>query len=330
MTQSIGDALLPRSLPEILRHTLVMYVTNLRDFVSTSAVVLIPFTIVQVVLSMTIIDDVQPLRTGQSAEAGMQAVLGPTLIVFALIFLLQLVLLNGVLTYVTSEQLLGRKVTPLHALEQIRGRLLPLAIALVMVGISLVFMSLILAVFYFLCGLGFGIIIYLSTNLFTLLVPVIILERVAVFDGIIRAWGLSKRRFWPIAVLLLVVLIGVLVISVVVDVIGSLLLPTDTGQINFPIVLLNLVIQVFIAPVMPIAVTLMYYDTRLRVEGVDIALEALNKTDPRPSDLPSPYIPLHFTRRDLKDVALVSIIGVGLVLIVAALVLATTDISRLQ
>ena len=43
---------------------------------------------------------------------------------------------------------------------------------------------------------------------------------------------------------------------------------------------MNTIIDVFIAPIWPVALTLLYYDTRVRVEGLDIALRTVNVPDP--------------------------------------------------
>jgi hypothetical protein len=69
-------------------------------------------------------------------------------------------------------------------------------------------------------------------------------------------------------------------------------------------IVLQAIVSIFLAPVLPVALTLMYYDTRVRVEGLDIALQSVGKPDPRPADVMSPPAHGFMTGRDYGNVGI--------------------------
>jgi MFS family permease len=148
---------------------------------------------------------------------------------------------------------------------------------------------------------------WLSTKL--VLVPaVILLERATIRAALGRSWQLTRRRFWPT--------FGVLVIisftfSTVAQIVGiplqfvaigftTVLAPTgdpDTGAlIGFVVVnlltqLVTLLVQCVALIVQSTAVALVYVDSRMRHEGLDLDLTAyVERRDAGEGDLADPYL----------------------------------------
>jgi hypothetical protein len=55
-------------------------------------------------------------------------------------------------------------------------------------------------------------------------------------------------------------------------------------------IIIQAVIGIVISPILPIGLTLLYYDARVRTEGLDIALQTTGKPDARPEDIISPPV----------------------------------------
>src|SRR5262249_16057057 len=83
---------------------------------------------------------------------------------------------------------------------------------------------------------------------------------------------------------------------------------------------LNTATQIFLTPVLPIGLTLLYHDTRNRLEGLDFALQALGRPDARPSDVASPELRLALNSRDWLNIAIIVGVSIAIVLIGGALI----------
>jgi len=319
-----GTALLPLSTTELIKRTVQIYGSNLQWFLVTAAAVLIPLTIIQLVVHALISgglgEEVVQRTTEDTVQIEVFTLTSPTFLLTLLTFFIQQVFLNGIITFMASEAVLGRTSTALSAIQHIHDRFAPLAAAMIVV-FAIVFSAIVLLTFvFFLCGLGVGIIFYLSVTLFTLLVPVMILERVSVGDGIQRTWSLSKRRFWPLLGLLIVLALLTFLISIVFE-LADLLVDSGNGDegVNYAQVILNLAYQIVVTPIMPIALTLMYYDTRIRLEGLGLALERTASPGVRLWDLPSPKLPARLTTADVSNMMVLSLLLIVITVVVVVL-----------
>lgn len=150
--------------------------------------------------------------------------------------------------------------------------------------------------------------VYLWLAAKLVLVPaVIVLERAGIFAAIGRSWVLTRRRFWPI--LGIIVLVS-LVFGVLAQVVGlpfslvsmgltTIIAPTgqpDTAALVTLIVtgvatqVVTLVIQAVALVVQSTASALIYIDCRMRHEGLDLdLLQYVERRDAGAADLPDPY-----------------------------------------
>jgi hypothetical protein len=175
---------------------------------------------------------------------------------------------------------------------------------------------------FFLCGLGFGLIAYIWVAFSAFVTPIIVLERTGVIAGMQRAWVLGKARVWTILGVSIAILMITFVIGLALGFAVQLVIRPAIGSASYTAatavqIILQTIVAVFIAPIWPITLTLLHYDARVRVEGLDIALQAVDKPDPRPIELSVIFIasgaglqlgwallnPERYTRRDALGLA---------------------------
>src|SRR5258708_4089827 len=193
-----------------------------------------------------------------------------------------MIVLYAPVSYVVSETYLGRTAAMADSFSAVGKRLSALLAGIaVYIGALLVF-SFALAFVLFLCGLGFGLIVYGALASGSFLVPVLMLERTTVRRGLSRAWSLAKTRIWPIigvaAITFLISFVADLVITVLLS--GLAARSSASTSTDTIITVVDVIVSSLVAPVVPIAFTLLYYDARIRVEGLDIALRAAPDLSP--------------------------------------------------
>ncbi|HLY26934.1 MAG TPA: hypothetical protein VKQ72_11385, partial [Aggregatilineales bacterium] len=261
-------------------------------------------------------------RSGPSAASAQIAAvnslfngIGGVLIATLVILLAQAFLIAAPLTYLASERFLGRTVSIGQAYRAVAGRWWRLGIGLIVFYALCAALVLIMAYTAALCGAGVGVLIFVLISLYPFLMPVFVLERTGVMQGLSRAWFLAKTRFWPLlwislAVLLITGLVQGGLFTVELLVIGNTLTAASRTSVQVVQTLLQAGIGIFIAPILPITFTMMYYDARIRVEGLDIALQCLDTPDPRPADLASPPPGQFMNSQDWRNVGLLALLGV--------------------
>jgi hypothetical protein len=325
--------LAPATLVELLDRTFKIYRENFMSFVGLVAAVTIPVSLITLVASLWFTDalrkagfDISEFTSpdavasfGNGDTAAFGALMGQLLgfIVFLLIIIviaafIQGVLINGPLTYIASESVLGRKITIGEAFRAAQNRFRALAGGLI-VFYLITFMIMVLgAITFFLCGLGFGLVLYILLTLYAFITPVLVLERIGALDGIGRAWALAKARFWPTFGLFVLVTVITYVLGFALNLINNLITRGAISPASFTTAaiaetILQALSTIVIAPILPIGFTLMYYDARIRLEGLDIALQNVETLEPRPSDIASPPPPGEtFSRDDLINMGIVS------------------------
>ncbi len=338
MEKAKASPLRPFTVPQLLDRTFRIYRDNFLPFFALVAVVVIPLTIVQLLgsewLTAQLTQTVDTTSTGsfrtnpQSANAFLGSftnLLVLTFVVSAVVAIIQGVLINSVLTYMASERHLGRPVTLGEAFHAVRDRLPKLGIGLVVYYLILAVVIVGLLAILFACGLGIGALVYLGIALYAFLTPVLILERTGLSRGLKRAWVLGKARIWPVSGLILAVVILTSIISfglslsqqaITRQTIASATSYSTTSMLQLVV---QTIIAIFVAPILPIGLTLMYYDTRVRLEGLDIALSSVNTPEPRPSDVASPE-PAPGWFMSGKDFTNLGIFAVGALVVGAVLV----------
>lgn len=309
------EALTPRSVMDIVGRTFRLYSQHFMAYLAVAVMTVIPLVTLSVLLNRSM-----PVATLNSNSL-MQFNLFFSFYLIASV-IIQALFVGGPTTYIASEQNLGRSALMGEAFRAVRGKLTDLGLSMAGFYALLVALSIISALTILcLIGLvGFALLLYVFIGVNAFLVPVMILEDHGPAAGVMRAWGLAKARFWPVFWLTLAVTTISFGISLVLD----MLLPSFGGSGQTIGAFLGLLIQVIVAsltaPIMPIAMTLLYYDTRIRLEAMDQGWHSVHKSEPRPGDVPAPVLNPRLTSQDFRNIALL-LAGIFLLSIVLGSVL---------
>lgn len=322
---------------EILDRTFRIYRENFVSLISLVAVVTIPLTIINLIISL----QTNPLLLDPSLMAGRRmtsqelaqtfgnsGLLCGLSLLSVVIGVLQFVLVYAPITYMTSEYQMGRRVTLGEAFGATQSRFTSLGCGYVLFIIAIsVFIGFIVAIAGVLnCAPGFaalGIVVYIAIAASGLLAPAAVLEDTSTTGGVNRAWALGKARFWKTFGVGLLVGIVSVAITFAFSTIASLLafgafgtLPTLTNQVLLTAI--NTVISVFITPLVPIAMTLLYYDIRTNVEGLDLALQSFDDPNARPRHVPAPPRGGAITQQDIINIVILTGITIIVLLVFGA------------
>jgi hypothetical protein len=239
------------------------------------------------------------------------------------------VLTYSVVSYITSESYFGRKVSIGEAFTASRSRLGKLGCGFILFYMVLFALAFVILFVTAICApalIGLVLVVYIGLATFAVLTPVLVLEDIGTSAGITRAYGLGRARFWTAMLVLAAIYIISLILNVALNSVIRLAgIPTvgdPFGGAQLINTLATTVISVLILPLFPISMTLIYYDTRTRVEGLDLALAALDKPDARPFDIDSPPRQPLLTSRDLINLVILGVGGVALTLVAGGLVAA--------
>ncbi|MFN8531639.1 MAG: hypothetical protein U0670_23795, partial [Anaerolineae bacterium] len=77
---------------------------------------------------------------------------------------------------------------------------------------------------------------------------------------------------------------------------------------------LSTLINIFILPITPIAMTFLYYDVRVRTEGLDLALQALGP-DARPESVRPPIPTSLLVSEDYGKMLILAVVSIGILLV---------------
>lgn len=190
-----------------------------------------------------------------------------SLLTFAVAILWQ-PLIQGAITRAVAARFVNVEVTAKQAFNGARKLWLPLIGASILTA---------LCTFAGVFALFIGMVIVWV--LFSAVTPALIIEEDGVFNALGRSWALMKRRFWAyLAVRLIMMLLTSIAAFIVVIIplgVSALFYNLELGPIGFVFMTLGyLLAEVVVFPIVAIAVTLMYFDARVRFEGFDVQLMA--------------------------------------------------------
>lgn len=318
------------SLVVILDRSIRIYRQNFAVFFALAAVVQIPLVVITNLLLQPSTETLQGLGLGANPSAlsinQAQSMLASVLSLYAMIFvgaiisaLVQGVLVYAPIVYVASENHLGRTRSLREAFVEVGKRAGELIGGLAWLYGLMVGLVIVLALGLFLCGLGFGLILYVSLALGVLLVPVLMLERNTLRGALQRTWLLGKSRIW----ILLLAAVSLAVVAFLADLVIQQLLvglfAHSTGvAVEIATAVFGSLGSILVAPLLPITYTELYYDIRVRFEGLDIALKAVDVPNPTPADVPAPMAARLMINEDFLNLALFAI-GTLVILLVLSL-----------
>jgi hypothetical protein len=301
---------------DLLDQAIRLYRRNFVTLVSIVAIIHVPLLLVQVAAAALTLP--WNLNGANSPLIG-DGSLGPALLVVASLVVGLLAAFGtifeiGALSVFISESYLGRTVTVWQAYGRALRRWLSLFIAVILVGLAI--SPLVGLVFVPFLALGLipalaasgstsdtfaavGGLVSLCACLLVLpvilgvtyllvkwlfYIQAIVLEDFNSTGGLGRSWRLVKGKFWrTLGFYLIVLIIGAAFTTgpTYLLMAGILLMPSPLLITLVPTVAQNL-LQILVAPIQFAALTLYYYDLRVRQEGLDLQLQ-LEQPVPPPS-----------------------------------------------
>ena len=239
----VSLALRPRSPSEIVDAAFQIMRAHFAQFVMCSAIGYLPWLVIDIVRAS------DPSRA-LAIDIGMNLLL---LMGFWLVF----ALMGAVLTVCASQAYLGEPVNVGVAVRQALPRW-----PLVLIAAALRFVMVIVGLFLFFVGA-----LYPASRFFAV-TPALVLEGVGLGTAFSRASTLSKGRKWHI-----ILTMGLAFIIYLVLAFGIVLSTQLIGSLVVQVIVMA-IFTIVGYPVVAIAGTVLYYDLRIRSEGLDIELMA--------------------------------------------------------
>ena len=274
MNQNSPLDLRPLSIAELFDRSFRLYRKHFGTFLGIMLIIQLPIYVFGIATATV---------ENQAAVAGFAIIAAILTLVFTQIG-------AAALTKSISDSYLGRTITFRESFERIGGTWFTLIFAsilagLVVGGVIIPFYCMFTFLFTplsrtslvgpIILGVGFVIVGAIANVLISLIPPVVVLEKKGPMDSVKRAWEIAKKRFWwSLGYLFLLGILSLLVISGPVALI-QFLFETVLGDTSllFRTIVGDTASSLLSAIFMPIrlaAITLMYFDLRIRFEGFDL------------------------------------------------------------
>lgn len=303
------------SIIRVLQEAFTIYRKNLVTFLTISAVVLLPLAFISTLVSTFNAETLNAYQTAFINNPNIAAQLPPeyftaifyNLATIMIVALVQITLVNTLITRITAQTRLGQTITgAIETLQQIRPQLPSIFLSHVALFVLAAILSFGLALIAFACGLGFGILIYISIAFSTFLLPIYIIDQVPFKQGISLSWALGKRYIWLIARLTLFNVAIAMFSNVIIGFMQNIFLanvpPTDTLMVV--LIIIDTIGAIILAPILPIAATVLY-DTILQHN------QAINASDLISVEEQSQI----FNRQDITNMMIMSVVLLVLFLV---------------
>lgn len=242
----------PMSLGDIIDRTFSLYQANFALFAGVVAVLAIP----QAVLNWALGAAGGPFATGSGKHVHFHGGAFLALFLSSVISLIFASLITAGLARAVSARYLGREMTISEAYAGVgAATLITLVVASILYGIA-VGIGLILLI---IPGIYIGV-------LFAFFTQAIVLERADIFGSFGRSAELVRGSWWRVFGIILLVVIAVgIVQGIVAGVVGNFV-----SSASFLGAIVSAIIGIFFKPIQLGALTLLYYDLRVRKENFTV------------------------------------------------------------
>ncbi len=323
----------PLRMGEILDQAIRTYRRNFLNFIGIIALVQVPLQLVQMVVSIYTATSITSSANESNSTFSTATILG--WIGLMIISLASLILIRGLgtaaMTRAIVDDLFSQTTGVMEAYRRISnvwGNLLATMFVSALLSIVLFIWMLVPCVGWL---TGPGMWTLFSGIVTSLIAPVVVLENVSGMDAIKRAWILANRRFWWLLGFILVLSVfGWLIATgptLIIQQLISVILP-QSADVRTNLILTNVISSIIsllgsllYMPLYLSAVTLVYFDLRVRTEGFDLALQA----DSSPEllidvdHLPLPPTNTNeklFSSNVMTNAFLLTLLGVGIYLLI--------------
>ncbi len=278
----------PLTLGELLDQAIHLYRRNFLAFLVIIAIPYIPLTLIQTGLSYLSTTSATSILENPSPGFSLPSGYWLGLFAMILVSIIQFLLVNGVataaFTRAVADNYTGKSVGVFDSYRNLGSSWLRL------IGAMILYVLIVIPVAVWMlvpCAgwlTGPGLLFFLGLVVGPLIAPVIVLERHGIPVSLRRAWDLGRTRFWwLIGFAFVLFLLGQLIITGPTYLINMLLQYIFASQGNIiDLLIWRTVIQVLVQmiggllylPLQLTAMTLVYFDLRVRSEGLDLALQA--------------------------------------------------------
>ena len=297
MTTASPPFIRPLSLAELLDQAVSLYRRHFLTLVGIIAIPYIPLGLIQAffsylttstTLNISNSSDPTQLFTSTAYWGG----LAGSIIVAILTFILVRGVATAAITRLVADSYTGQKVGILEAYNKLGSSWARLLVALLAFGLITIVAFIWLVIPCVGWFTGIGIFVFLVLVVSPLIAPVVVLERQGGFGAFRRAWDLGRSRFWWLLGFAFVIfLLGQLLVTApvyLISLVMGMLLgnaqldPQMLALINTTIsTLMSIATSLLYLPLSITATTVVYFDLRVRFEGLDLALQAASETDPQ-------------------------------------------------
>lgn len=281
MTESSIPLIRPMTLGEQLDQAFRLYRRNFLSSLGIAALIYIPFSPITALLSYASTTAI----ANRVAPAGFLPIqYWLSVIGLMIVSLSQFIVVCTVLSRSIASNYAGQPIGVLDSFRQLGKawpRLPGILAAYFLLVIAIIIWTLIPCVGWL---TGVGAIIYLGLAFLPLLAPIIALEQKDALASFRRTWELARHRFWwLLGFSLLLSLLSWFIINGPVAIVSTVLnmfleVQITSGEQAVWTVIIQSLIQVIgsilYLPLQAGAMTVVYFDIRVRFEGLDLALQA--------------------------------------------------------
>lgn len=281
----------PLSMGQLLDRAIRIYRQNFWTFTGIVALTQIPTTIFSILVTVAIANYTPSSRSPDTGNEFLDAFLfglnqvppwaaTVNIIILFVGFLLTMLAYAGVVQSV-AEVYLGKEVELVDALTKAGKRWSSLFWPLIAAAVLTIFLVIYWIFVPFLGWFtGAGLLFFWVAAAAYLVTPIVILERKGAFGTLARTWELSRRRFWWLLGFGLILIFfnwliiqgpSLLIASALVQ-FGGFGLASTESQIVQQVV--NTLLSAIYLPLQLTCYTLIYFDLRIRTEGLDLSLQA--------------------------------------------------------
>jgi hypothetical protein len=290
MTESSFLEFRPRKLAELFDQAIRLYRRNFLQFIGIIAIPYIPLMLIQTFSAALVTSSMQGL-VNESSPFGIFTNgkywlgLAGTFLFYILYLLLIQGLATAALTRAISDSYAGEPVGIFSSYRRLGaspGRLVGALLWLGLIGIGLSIIMIIPCIGWIIIP---GLFVFLISIVLPLVAPVVVLENHGARASVRRAWDLGRTRFWwLIGYVLILYLFSSLIISGPTLLMSSALryfTASSANPLNQQLTittviqtLITMITSLLYLPLQLSAITVVYFDLRVRSEGLDLALQS--------------------------------------------------------
>lgn len=283
----------PLGIGELLDQAIRLYRNNFLRFIGIFAIIQVPLSLVSLVATTLTTSNALTNLSSAVDNGGnfdplsrMALANGAvTLVIGLLSFVLVQGMATAALTRTIVDERIGRTTGILEAYRKIfsNATWLQLIGALFLLGLA----SLLVLIWALVPCVGwvsgFGMLAFLSLVIGQLIAPIVVVENPGASNAIRRGWDLSRRRFWwTLGFVGVLTLLSYLIIAGPAVLVSSLANMLTAGSLNATQTLVarqvisslvTMIFSVLWQPLQMTAITLLYFDLRVRTEGLDLTLD---------------------------------------------------------